>query len=324
MGMLGTVFGLRANGQEFPIEASISQTELRGEKLFTVILRDITKRKEAEEALRQAGEALAQSNAELERKVQERTAQLRDANTNLQIFANAAAHDMRSPLRAIRSFTDLALAEFGPQLDPACRSYLERITQSAESMARLMTDLLDYSRMEQAPVELEPVTLHSAVREALALVDADIRCKDALVTVQDSMPDVIGSQASLVLIISNLVSNALKFVAPGVQPRVRIWAQGDPAAREPGPAAMVRLWVEDNGIGIRPDDIPKLFGVFQRLHSKQAYPGTGLGLAMVRRGVERMGGRAGVESEPGKGSRFWLQLPVAKASLPPNDPAGAG
>jgi PAS domain S-box-containing protein len=322
MGGLGMVFGLRANGQEFPIEASISQIELHGEKLFTVILRDITNRKKAEEALHQAGEALLRANVELERKVQERTAQLVEANANLQTFTHAAAHDLRSPLRTIDSFTGLALEDFGPKLDPECRSHLERVSQAAQTMGRLMNDLLEYSRMERAELKLDAISLQSAVQDALALLEAEIRATQASVTIQEPLPAVIGHRATVVLIIHNLLSNALKFVAVGVQPQVRLWAEDSLDARggegdaqktadEQG-ARVVRLWVEDNGIGIPPEQVAKLFRVFQRLHSRQTYPGTGLGLAMVRRGVERMGGRTGVESELGKGSRFWVELQGAK------------
>jgi signal transduction histidine kinase len=270
--------------------------------------------REAEEMSRrkQAEEALRESNVRLEREVQERTAQLVEANANLQTFTHAAAHDMRSPLRSIRSFIDLVLEDFGTQLDPLCRSYLDRVAQAADSMSRLMTDLLEYSRMDQAQLKLEPVNLHTAMQEALSLLEDDIRAKQASVTVQEPMPDVVGHRATVVLILDNLVSKALKFVAPGVQPRVRVWAE---EAQRPeaqlssgdGPGA-VRLWVEDNGIGIPAPGLDKLFRAFQRLHGKSAYPGTGLGLAMVRRGAERMGGRVGVESEPGKGSRFWIEL----------------
>ncbi|HWQ90583.1 MAG TPA: ATP-binding protein, partial [Clostridia bacterium] len=123
------------------------------------------------------------------------------------------------------------------------------------------------------------------------------------------LDDVVGHQATVVMLISNLVSNSLKFIAPGVQPQIRIWGERRDDT--------IRLNVQDNGIGINPADLKRLFTAFQRLHGKQDYPGTGLGLALVRVGAERMGGRVGVESEPGKGSLFWVEL-KADRGVPPD------
>ena len=169
--------------------------------------------------------------------------------------------------------------------------------------------------MEQAALKREPVALQSATQEALTLLESDIQGKQASISVPENLPEVLGHRATVVLIIGNLVSNALKFTPAGVQPRIRLWAEELPASAATAlgqdATAMVRLWVEDNGIGIRSEDLGRLFQAFQRLHGKSAYPGTGLGLAIVRRGAERMGGRVGVESELGKGSRFWVELPRA-------------
>jgi len=144
------------------------------------------------------------------------------------------------------------------------------------------------------------VELDKSIKEALVLLEADVAARHAVVSVGEALPAVIAHPATLVLIIGNLLSNALKFVAPGVQPEIRISAERC--------GSRVRLFVQDNGIGIAAENLQKLFTPFQRLHGKQAYAGTGLGLAMVRKGAERMGGCAGVESAPGKGSRFWLEL----------------
>ncbi|HEY5915088.1 MAG TPA: ATP-binding protein [Verrucomicrobiae bacterium] len=346
MSHLGFVTGLRASGEEFPIEASISRVEIQGEPLCTVILRDITDRMDAEAALKQARDDLAVANTQLERKVEERTAQLREANTNLQTFAYTAAHDLRAPLRAIRSFSAILLEDYGAHLGDDARSLLRRVTEASDQMKQLLDDLLEYSKVSAQEIKLEPVSLKTAVAEALKLLEEDIRTRRATIAVTDPLPSVIGHQATVVLLIQNLLANALKFVAPDLPPRIRIWAEPvrgtashvqsqRPAPAEPAapegqsppsfgadryetaltdprpPTPRVRLWIEDNGIGIPAEDVGKIFAVFQRLHSKQAFAGTGLGLAICRKGAERMGGRVGVESDPGKGSRFWVELPLA-------------
>lgn len=285
---------------------------------------------------------LRQLTQQLEARVQERTAQLRQANENLQTFAHSAAHDLRSPLRTIASFTTMALEDHGPKMGAEGQFLLQRVVQSAGQMSRLLDDLLEYSKISQAELKLERVSLQEAVRTALGLLAADINTHQARITVAEGLPDVVGHPATVVLLINNYITNALKFIAPGVQPQVRIWSEivrvSQPAAgnapqsadgcgalgSETAPASSthssgaasvpdthVRLWVEDNGIGIDPEGLRKLFGVFQRLHGKSAFPGTGLGLAIVRKSAERLGGCVGVESTPGKGSRFWFQLPQA-------------
>jgi PAS domain S-box-containing protein len=307
---------------------------------FIAITQDISARKHAEEALRQARDDLARANSELEQKVAQRTAQLVETNASLQAFSHTAAHDLGAPLRAIKSFSTMALEEYGEKLGPDGRSVLQRVVGSVGQMQRLLADLLEYSKMTHAELKLEPVDLRKAVSDALALLDADVRAKNAVVNVTEPLPKVIAHPAMTVLLIHNLASNALKFMPSGVQPQIRIRADSVPSPKsqvrrlEPAEhsgrnpqhnseprtshsaSGMVRLWVEDNGIGIAPENRERIFAAFERLHSKHAYPGTGLGLAIVRKGAERMGGRVGVESEQGKGSRFWVELRMAEKQEP--------
>jgi len=170
-------------------------------------------------------------------------------------------------------------------------------------MDTLVQDLLAYSRLGRDELTLGPVDLGEAVVEAQALLEAELRERRARVVMEGPAPPLVGHRATLVQVIANLLGNAAKFVAVGTEPLVRVWT-------EPR-NGRVRLWVEDNGIGIEPAHLDRVFGVFERLHGSDAYPGTGIGLAIVRRGVERMGGRVGVESVPGQGSRFWIELPAA-------------
>jgi signal transduction histidine kinase len=282
------------------------------------------RRKKAENQLREAGDELVRANTALDQKVKERTAQLAEANANLQTFAYTAAHDLRSPLRAIKGFSTILLEECKTILNSDSESLLNRIGESADQMAHLLNDLLEYSKLSGTDLHLVPVHLQQAVAQAVALLETDIRATNAAIAVSDSMPKVIGHPATLTLLINNLLSNALKFVPQGARPEIRI--RTEVTSQSPGGTTetsqtdnqesklengMVRLWVEDNGIGIASQHLGRIFNVFQRLHGKHAYPGTGLGLAIVRKGIERMGGRVGVESELGRGSRFWFELALA-------------
>jgi PAS domain S-box-containing protein len=296
---------------------------------------DITELRETQEALADAKAQLQQHAENLEQIVAQRTAQLREANENLQTFTYSAAHDLRSPLRAIRSFANIILEDFGQTLEPELLAHLQRISASVQQMERLLNDLLEYSRISRAELKLEPVSLQAATRDALALLQAEIQSKHATVTIAQPLPTVHGHPATLVLLLQNLLSNAIKFMPAGRPPRIAVYAepgtptpspsesdrpaahtQVEPNGLHPGETthapghagAFVRLVVQDNGIGIGAEHRSKLFGAFQRFVSAGAYPGTGLGLAIVRKGAERMGGRVGVESEPGRGSRFWLEL----------------
>jgi signal transduction histidine kinase len=181
-------------------------------------------------------------------------------------------------------------------------------------MDALIEDLLSYSRVSRIELDPEPLDLEDVVRDVLVhLPDLDERAD--IEVARDGMPRVLGHRAALFQALTNLVSNALKFVPPGTRPSVRIHAE----RRE----RRVRLWVEDNGIGIAPEHHERIFRVFERLHGRERYPGTGVGLAIVRKAIERMGGASGVESRVGAGSRFWIELPAGPAAVttPDDGPA---
>jgi two-component system CheB/CheR fusion protein len=276
-----------------------AERELR---LFDVLARqaaDLIERNQAEDALRQAQSQLADRAGELERVVAERTIELREANKHLEAFVYTIAHDLRRPLRAMQGFAQVLLEEYGPGLEETGRSYAKRIEQSARFMDRLLLDLLDLSRLSHALIPLEPVSLGNLVAEVLRECEAEIQERQACIKVVSPMPSVHAHAPALGQVVTNLLTNAMKFVAPGVQPEIRIRSEEKPKA--------IRLWVEDNGIGIPAEFQERVFRVFERLYGT-AYPGTGIGLTIVRKGVERMGGRAGVESVPGEGSRFWIEL----------------
>ena len=255
--------------------------------------REVAGRRRVEEEIRKL-------NADLERRVAERTAQFQDTIKELHAFTYSIAHDLRAPLRHINGFSHMLLTSAD---DEACNNYARRIMKSSESMDRLIQDLLAYSQLTLAEVRLAPASLDALVGRVAQALDEDLKESKAELILDAGLPAVLAHEASLSQAITNLLSNALKFAAPGVLPRVRVRAE-----RRGG---RVRLWVEDNGIGIDPAHQEKIFGVFQRLHRSDEYPGTGIGLAIVRRAMERMHGGAGVESAPGTGSRFWLELEAA-------------
>jgi PAS domain S-box-containing protein len=245
---------------------------------------------------------LQELTRDLERRVRERTAEVQGAMRQLEAFAYTIAHDLRAPVRAMTGFSEALIDDYGKRLDPEGIDYLQRIRNGGKRMDAMISDLLDYSRLVRGELPLEEVDLGSAVDRALSELEAELSQRRAAVEVERPLPRVRAHGLTLALALQNLISNAAKFVAPGTEPRIRIRATL-------GASGVRRLWVEDNGIGIAPEHQDRIFGVFERLHRSDAYPGTGIGLAIVRKALERMGGRVGLESKPGKGSRFFLEFP---------------
>ena len=301
---------LRGNGSLIWVNLTVSLVrDAAGSPLyFITVVEDISARKAAEQALRDL-------NVTLERRVALRTAQLQGAYDELEAFAYSVSHDLRAPLRAMEGFAQALDEDYAEALDETARMYTERIVTAAARMDQLIQDLLAYSRLTREEVTPRAVDLDVIVAEALESLARDIQRRDARVTVERPLPRVMGNRVMLRQVISNLVGNAITYVAPDRAPRVRIYATTHPPGKSAasGDRPTVRLWVEDNGIGIAPEHQERIFRVFERLHSVEEYPGTGIGLAIVRKGAERMGGSAGVQSAPGSGSRFWIELPRALA-----------
>lgn len=245
------------------------------------------------------------------------TRQLQVANTELEAFSYSVAHDLRAPLRAIEGFSQALLEDCGSQLNPTGIDYVNRIQTSATRLGNLIEDLLAYSRLSRAETPVEPVDVGVVISTALSTLEHSVQQSQAQILVEQPLPTVMAHKPILLQAFLNLISNAIKFVHPKVQPQIRIWAEvlesWHSESFQPATSRMARLWIEDNGIGIPEAQQERIFGVFERLHGSESYAGTGIGLAIARKAVEKVGGEVGVESQAGKGSRFWIDLPQAKS-----------
>jgi PAS domain S-box-containing protein len=263
---------------------------------YAFVVRDLSERTSAEDRLRRAADRT-------EAQVQSRTRDLEIRNRELEGFSASVAHDLRAPLRSIHRYAELLLhGDARERLDPDDLVWLEKILESSERMGELIDDLLDYGRLGTAEVEPRTVDLGLLVGQAVRELADDVKERRASIEVRPGLPRAAGDPALVHQILANLLSNALKFVPVGVEPRIAVGAD-----RRNG---RVRLWVEDNGIGIPAEQRDRIFMPFVRLHGAAEYPGTGIGLAIVKRAAERMGGTAGIEPVPGAGSRFWVDLPA--------------
>jgi signal transduction histidine kinase len=253
-----------------------------------VIVSDITEQKRAEENLQQITVALQRSNQELER------------------FAYVASHDLREPLRMVTSFSQLLAERYSGRLDEDADEFIGYITEGAARMDLLVNDLLEYSRVGSRARPLEPTNLNLVLGDALRNLAVSIEENDADIR-WEVLPTVLADHTQMIQVFQNLLSNAIKF--HGEEPpviRIGAWQDGD--------AWLIS--VKDNGIGIDPLYAEKIFEIFQRLHNRDKYPGTGIGLAICRRIVERHGGRIWVDSAEGEGSTFTFTLPVMQVQGP--------
>ncbi len=241
------------------------------------------------------------SAAELESLVADRTASLRKAIAQMEEFSYSVSHDLRSPVRAMQGYADVLLQDYGSQLDDEGRELLGRIRRSGLRMDRLIQDLLTYSRLARLEFKPDVVSLDRLVREII-LHYPEMAPEAATIEIVNELPDVLAHEPSLVQAVSNLLGNAVKFVAPGTRPHLRIGCDRM--------GSRARLWIQDNGIGIPEEYHHRLFGMFERMHVDRRYEGTGIGLAIVRKAVERMNGTVGVVSKGEGGSRFWIELPI--------------
>jgi signal transduction histidine kinase len=238
----------------------------------------------------------------LEELVGERTKQLEESVAELEAFSYTVSHDLRAPLRAMQGYSHFLLEEYSKLLDAQGVDFLVRIKGAASRLDRLIQDILTCSRVAKTPIEMEPLDPEALIREILN-VYTDFQPPRAEITLVEPFVPIIGHEAFLTQCISNLLTNAIKFVEPAKTPAVKIWCQ--PSDRS------VRLCFKDNGVGIDPAYQGRIFRMFERGPDTMRFDGTGIGLAIVQKAVERMGGSVGVESQSGQGSTFWIELKAA-------------
>jgi PAS domain S-box-containing protein len=238
----------------------------------------------------------------LEATVAERTASLMDAIAQMEEFSYTVSHDLRAPLRGMKVYSEALLKDYAPSLPKEAYHWLQRISSNAKLLDKMILDVLTFSRVARTDLKLEQVPLNRLVRQILEQYPA-MQFPNAEIQIEPLL-DVLGHEPLLTQAFSNLISNALKFVRPNTTPKVHIWS-----IRNDG---HVRIYIADNGIGVDPKYQHRLFRMFERVHPHLNYDGTGVGLAIVRKAVDRMGGKVGVESDGVNGSKFWFEVQAVK------------
>lgn len=294
-----------------------------GQYLATALDRDDTN-----QMLNKAKEELSAHSRLLETRVQERTVRLRETISELETFSYTVAHDLRAPARGTTGYCEVLLEDFGSELSAEARTVIQQIMRLSTRMELLTRDLLEFTKVSRQDAPLSRIEIEPIIKEVLSVYDPAIRQS---VTVCSPLHNVLADRNLLQQVFSNLIENAVKFVPPNTTPKIAVFSelvpQGSPntrsralefsatesssigEARARSSVNHVRVWVQDEGIGIGREVHQKIFGIFERGTTSDLYPGTGIGLAIVARAMQRMGGTCGVESELGKGSRFWLDLP---------------
>ncbi len=285
------VLGRRKNGEEFPIEMSLSPLETEEGILVTAAIRDISEKKRMEKEIREA-------NITLEKKVHKRTAELEIKNKELEQFAYVASHDLQEPLRTTSSFVELLRKQYYGKLDENADRYIDYVIQASDRMKTLIKDLLDYSRIGREK-QFEPVNCNLALAEVLADLAKVIKENQAEINA-GQLPVVNAFPTELKLLFQNLISNSIKFQRPGIAPIIGISVSKQ--------ASHWHFQFHDNGIGIDKQYQQRIFIIFQRLHNRSVYEGSGIGLAHCKKIVELHGGKIWVESELGKGSIFHFTI----------------
>jgi PAS domain S-box-containing protein len=284
---------LRRDGTYVWVDVAAIPFDVDGQPGTQVLVLDISARKKAEDELRQI-------NDTLEKRVAQRTSELQQALEDLRTFSYMISHDLRTPLASIRRFGEQVLSSTGLQSDPEAQDAARRIIAMSARLDRLTLDLFEYNNLARAQIQLQRTSTILVAHEVIGQLRRDPMFADAQINVREPMPWVLTHRNTLALVLQNLVLNALQHVPADRTPVIEIYA------RDVGTST--RVVVQDNGVGMDPVQREKVFGLFEQPRPSGA-GGSGIGLAIVRRGVERLGGTVGVDSAPGTGSSFWIELP---------------
>lgn len=261
--------------------------------------------------LERSGQELRRANERLEEAVAQRTAKMEQSLQAMETLCYGIAHDLKAPLRALQGFVGILLTDYEKVFDATARSHASRCQTAVQRMGELIDAVLAYGRLNHLLPEIMPVQVKPVIDAVLQALAPEIQARAAKISLPMRFPKVLGNPYLLEQVFTHLLTNALKFTARGIAPEINISASHieSAAGRHSGPGA-VRLIVSDDGIGIPPDFVKRMFGLFQKFHAPREYPGSGIGLAIVKRAVELMNGRVRVLSEPGHGSSFWFELPA--------------
>ncbi|HEV2393872.1 MAG TPA: ATP-binding protein [Verrucomicrobiae bacterium] len=285
----------------------LHRDQRRTQEAADELRREVARRERSEEALQRAQAQLRQHATQLEQRVSERTTDLLATVESLKELLYHIAHNLRAPLRAMEGYSQMLITDYGSKLDATAREYSQHISEASRRMDELIQDLLAYGRLGHLKPELSRVSLQEAVESARFQLGYQIRQREAEVTILEPVPEVLANAQVLTAALIHLLENAIQFTSPGTLPRVTVRAEPK--------GSRVRLWIEDNGIGIEPRYHERIFTPFETLSPARERRGTGIGLAIVRHGLHRMGGEVGVESQLGQGSRFWIELQRASSDL---------
>lgn len=265
--------------------------ELKGENCLVSTFQDITE-------LRKVQYELEEYRIHLEGLVEKRTARVREINEELDRFARSVSHDLKAPLRALQGFSNALIEDYSQSLNEEATLYLDRIRKASVQMENLINDLLQYSMVSGLDLKLSLTSPGEAIASAIKTLSGEIAAKSAHILIKENLPQVLAYKPVMVQVFTNLISNSLKFVKPGLAPKITISGVKS--------AGMVIISIKDNGIGIPVEKQKSVFEVFERLHGIESYPGTGIGLTIVKKAMDRMGGTVEIKSTSGKGCTFIL------------------
>jgi PAS domain S-box-containing protein len=303
MGVGRDLVAVHKNGKEFPVEVGLGPMQLDNKIYVIAALSDITQRKHAEESLQQI-------NLELEQRVDERTRQLRASNQELEQFAYVASHDLQEPLRMVASYLQLVEKRYKSQLDDAACEFIAFAVDGANRMKQLIEGLLEYSRVQTRAKDLGPIDMEVIINNVVTDLQVRIEERGAVIT-HDSLPMIMGDESQIRRLLLNLIGNSIKYCT-NETPRIHVSVRSMENSSQPLTEEILKNgWmfsISDNGIGIDSQYSERIFQLFQRLHTRNEYPGTGLGLAVCKRIVERHGGKIWVESKVGEGSIFYFVI----------------